>query len=309
VKKTLTILTCFFLTVHLSAQSVKSNQSVKTIIERREIYLNGGARATIDGKSRTIIPISLPENTVSWYYSFSTSAGESGSQNLNLFAQLYALTLDPTGLLENAASEIKVPTGSAVIDVYLLDKKNSNLFFQKVEYYGETYSYFSEGHVTNTKQAVVSIHNLISGDYFIGLRNPSTLEGVEISIEVVAIVQEVEPQSEEQSQAITIGNLGWKAFERGDYDKCIEMSKKALALDNSLEFVYFNIGLSYLIKGQNNDAVNMYSKAIYATKKSEFPKQYIEGAIADLLNYMDKFPSKPDAQDLLDILNEELENY
>ena len=93
-------------TFNLTAQTIKTKQSVKTIIQQRNIYLNGGARATFGGKSRTTIQIPLPEGTTSWYYSFSTTPGESGTKNLKLFTQLSSLALDPTGITKAALSNI-----------------------------------------------------------------------------------------------------------------------------------------------------------------------------------------------------------
>lgn len=296
-------------TFNLTAQTIKTKQSVKTIIQQRNIYLNGGARATFGGKSRTTIQIPLPEGTTSWYYSFSTTPGESGTKNLKLFTQLSSLALDPTGITKAALSNIEVPAGSGSIDVYLLDQSNSDLFLDKVDNIGGTFYYKREGSAFNTKQALVEVINFNKGIFYLGLKNPSSMDGVNIQIEVVAVIEKVEEQTEEQSQAFTMGNLAWKAFERGDYDKCISLSKNALELDNSLGFIHFNIALSYLIKGQDTEATTAYTKAISVTKKSIAPKQTFEGAISDLKNYMDKFPSKGDAQDILDLLIIEASNY
>jgi len=295
-----------FLTFNINSQTIKSKQVVKSIIQERSITLNGGANASMGGKSRTVIPIVLPVNTVSWYYSFSTSSGVNG---LQLFTQLSSLAAGPLGITKNLISNIKVPQGNSGVDAYLLDQPNSDLFIQKVDLNGGTFSYYREGLVTNTNQAVVPIYNALQGTYYLGLRNPSTFSGIKITIEVVAIVQEVEQQTEEQSEAMSLGNLGWKAFERGDYDKCLDLSNQALQLDNSLGYVHFNIALCYLIKGDNTTAMNKYVKAISIAKKTSIPKRTFQGAIQDLNTYMNQFPSKADARDILDLLNQELRNY
>jgi tetratricopeptide (TPR) repeat protein len=307
--KIILLLTFSLLANCATAQQIKTKQTVRSIVQQREIYLNGGARASVGGKSRTTIPIKLPEGTTSWYYIFSTSPGESGTKNLNLLTQLSSLALDPSGITKSALSNIEIPSGSSSIDVYLFDLKDSDLFLQKVDNDGGTFYFKREGSVFNTKQALVEITDFTSGTLFLGLKNPSTWDGIDIFIEVVAVIQEVEQQTEEQTEAFTLGNLGWKAFERGDYDKCIDLSKKALALDNTLGFVHFNLALSYLIKGQTSEATTQYTKAVTATKKSVVPKQTFEGAIGDLKNNMDKFPSKGDAQDILGLLVEEVKKY
>ena len=293
-------------TFSITAQTLNRKQTLKTIVQNRTISLNGGANASFGGKSRTIIPIVLPVNTTSWYYSFSTSTGISG---LQLFAQLSSLAASPLGITKNAINSIKVPEGNSGLDVFLFDQKSSDLFIQKVDLNGGSYSYLREGLVTNTNQAVVSINNALHGTYYLGLRNPSTFTGIHITIEVVAVVQDIEKQSEEQSEAISLGNLGWKAFEREDYDKCIALSNQALQLDSTLGYVYFNIALCHLMKSETSKAISEYVKAIALTKKTSIPKQTFQGAIDDLNTYMFKIPLNEDAKDILDLINQEIRNY
>lgn len=308
--KTILIILNIILFKSITAQTINAKQSIKTIVQERSISLNGGANASFGGKSRTVIPIVLPPNTTSWYYSFSTSTGING---LQLFTQLSSLAGSPLGITKNAIASIKVPEGNSGLDVFLLDQKNNDLFMQKVDLNGGSYSYLREGLVTNTNQAVVPIYKTLRGTYYLGLRNPSTFTGIHIKIEVVAVVQEIEKQSEkqseEQSEAISLGNLGWKAFERDDYDKCIALSNQALQLDNTLGYVYFNIALCHLMKSETSTAITEYVKAIALTKKTAIPKQTFQGAINDLNTYMFKIPSKEDAKDILDLINQEIRNY
>ncbi|MBK7088325.1 MAG: hypothetical protein IPH56_05165 [Chitinophagaceae bacterium] len=49
-----------------------------------------------------------------------------------------------------------------------------------------------------------------------------------------------------------IGNIGWYAFLNGKYDKCIELSNKALSADSTLLFAKLNIALTKL-KLKNSD--------------------------------------------------------
>jgi|TARA_R110002012_G_scaffold321121_3_gene547641 hypothetical protein len=166
----------------------------KKLIENRSIYLNGGLNANFGGKSRTVLKIDLPPNTVEWYYSFSTTKGESGTQNLNLAIQLAALMADSSGLTSGILSSIKVPEGVASADIYLLDKTNMAKFIAKEDFDGEQISYAMEGTVESTKQAVVRINDITSGTVYLGLKNPSTMNSVTINIEVVAITEStIEP--------------------------------------------------------------------------------------------------------------------
>src|SRR5690349_6293310 len=110
---------------NVNAQHLKTKQSVNTIIQQRNIRLNGGVNSTLGGKSRTTIKVDLPRHTKFWFYSFSTTPDESGSKNLNLAIQLSAMLLDPTGLTKTAISRLQVPAGSGALDVYVLDEANS----------------------------------------------------------------------------------------------------------------------------------------------------------------------------------------
>lgn len=291
------------------AQILKTKQTVAPIIQERAIYLNGGARASVGGKSRATIKVDLPANTKTWYYSFTTKPGESGISNLNLAIQLGTLAMDPMGLTKTALEKISVPNGSASIDVYVLDQNNSDLFMNKVDQNGGVYNYFRDGTVLNTRSGLIQLTEIRQGTVYLGVKNPSAFEGININIEVVAVTEEIENLPEQQSEAITMGSLGWKAFERGDYDRCLELSRKAIAMDETLGFVHFNIALSLLMKGLNSEAVDAYTKAIAVTKKTSIPKQTFEGAIQDLNNNMSKFPSPADARDILSILVDEIKRY
>ncbi len=251
----------------------------------------------------------MPANTNAWYYSFTTKPGESGISNLNLAIQLGTLAMDPSGLTKAALEKISVPSGSASIDVYVLDQNNSDLFVNKADLNGGTFYSFRDGTISNTRSGVIQITEMTRGTFYLGLKNPSMWDGININIEVVAITEQMEQMPDQESEAITIGNLAWKAFERGDIDRCLELSRKAIAMDETLGYVHFNIRLSLLVKGLNSDALDAYTRAITVTRKTSIPKRTFEGAIQDLNNYMSKFPSQSDAQDILATLLDEVKRY
>ena len=187
--KTLTSIILAITTTLSFGQYTKIERSTKTIVEQRSIYLNGGTRASVGGKSRVVIPFDLPQNTVEWYYSFSTDAGISGTKNLNLAIQLSTLLVDQTGTTASLMNQVKVPSGSSSIDVYLLNSENQTAFEEKWYNNGGSFYFISEGTVKNTKQAVVKVDDVKSGRWYLGLKNPSSLDGVNILVEITAIVQ------------------------------------------------------------------------------------------------------------------------
>lgn len=297
-------------TFTLNAQSQKKRKKINVVVPQRHIYLNSGSRASFfGGRSRVVIPVELPPNTVQWYYSFSTSPNKSGTQTLNLGLQLSTLLISPTPLGNAISENIEIPSGSGSADIILLDKENSNLFEKKVDLEGVRYNYNKEYSVHNTRQALVTVSNLDSGTIYLGLRNPNGIDGVSISIEVVAITEEYIQPNDKEEQAHNLGVLGRKSFEREDYDKCIKQSKKAIKLDPTLAFVRFNMALTYLIQGHSDLATDEYTKAMVLAKKTGSAKEVLNGAISDLNIFMDKIPDKAEAKSLLEILETAVKTF
>lgn len=279
--------------------SYKATQVIKT----RNIHLNGGFRASIGGKSRTAIKVDLPPNTIKWYYSFSTKKGKSGIQNMNLGLQLAGLLADPTGLISQATSIIKVPEGVASVDVYVCNRMNIDKFKKKVDNNGGSFSYNYEGSVENTKDGVIEIDDITSGTIFLGLKNPSTGYGVTINIEVVAIVEHktLIEKSESQQKAELYGRLGWTQFEKGNYSKCIEFSNKANNLFE-LGWVLANKGLAQLMLNQEVAAMETYINAITLIKKQPKTQYIFNELIKDIKNALRIKPNLAGAEEIKQLI-------
>ncbi|GGB65819.1 hypothetical protein GCM10007424_02190 [Flavobacterium suaedae] len=287
----------------LLANAVFSQEVIKKsyqIIEPRSIYLNGGMRSEFGGKSRTYIKIDLPPNTVEWYYSFSTSTGKSGIKNLNLALQLSSLLFDYSGITSKIASKVKVPEGSSSLDVYLCDIENIDLFYKKVDNNGGIYRYIREGTVENTKQAVVQINDVTTNTWYLGLKNPSSFDGVNVSIEVVAITAEIH-KTPEQERAELYGGIGWTQFENGDYLKCIEYSDKANA-EYELGWVTANKGLAQLMLGKESIAMDTYVNAITLIKKQPYSEYVFKEVIKDIDNVLIRYPNIKGAREIKKII-------
>lgn len=285
---------------HSFSQTTKLVLKTYQIIEERNIALNGGIRSQFGGKSRTYIKIDLPPGTKEWYYSFSTRPGTSGTENLNLALQLSTLV---TGGLASSAintAGIKIPSGSASIDVYLLSSQWVNSFLEKADTKGVSIPIITEGSVQNTRQAAVKIDDVKEGTWYLALKNPSETDGINIFIEVVAIVEEKMQASPEETKAIFYGNLGWKAYDRGDYDQCLELSKKAIEIYPDLGYVWANVGLVQLIKGDYITAVESYAKAMELYKAIDKREFYIRETIKDIDNAIKKHGDLQGAKDIRD---------
>lgn len=308
--KKIFILLTFFLVAILNAQTITKERKVVQIMSPQTFYLNGGTKAAFGGKSRTWYPINLPSNTIEWYYSVSTTRGQNSSASLQLFSQLGRL-LDPTGLTSTTASLILTPTGAGVCDSYLMNRKNADAFTEKVDNWGGTFYYMPSGSRGNYRNGTVQIKDITQGSWCLGFKNPSASEGISITIEVVAIVEETKvlEQTENQKKAEQLGNLGWMAYQRGDYVQCLELSRKALELDNEMGWVHANIGLVLLAQNNYMSAIDCYSRAIYCYSKSDKVKWYYVETIKDLDSLIEEKGYVEGASDIRALLENEYKKY
>jgi hypothetical protein len=181
----------------LKAQSTTTVLKERSLIKGQTIYLNSKAR--LGGKSRIVVPVRLPANTVSWYYSFATvktnnaDTKMSGSGLEIQIAKLIAngaLNIIKAGMVTNVVSHLVKPTGSAVVDIYLADNKGRHEFDKKdlVGMYSvDAPSFYPEGTAQNSRNGVFQIP-VVRNDLYLCLKNPSVTEGVAVSVDVVAIV-------------------------------------------------------------------------------------------------------------------------
>lgn len=190
-RRLFTLIILFQSLFSFSQVQTKTQKTIK-ILEPQSFYLNGGSRNMLGGNSRTGFKIDLPPNTLEWYYAFTTEPNKNNIQNLQLENQLRFL-LQTSGFSGSLLSLVKIPAGQGLIDIYLTDKNGYDLFFEK-DFWG-MWKYTAprhtiEGSRTNTKDAKVKIDDVKTGSHFIVIRNTSATTGVNIKLEVVAIVEE-----------------------------------------------------------------------------------------------------------------------
>ncbi|QNF31385.1 DUF1036 domain-containing protein (plasmid) [Adhaeribacter swui] len=141
------------------------------------------------GKSRTVIPVKLPANTVAWYYEFTASRNQAevaaSQAKFQLLSQLTTL-VDETGITKLAVASLSTPPGGSICNVYLMKEvKQADSFEAKKEFY-----YDREGSRTSLSSAVVPIKSNEAKYVSLGLQNPDNLYGVHYALEVIAIVEE-----------------------------------------------------------------------------------------------------------------------
>ena len=91
------------------------------------------------------------------------------------------------------AANIILPKGTGVIDVYLTDVNGERQFKQRNSmgmWVHEKPNHFIEFSKENNSNATVPVKSKLNNLLFICLRNPSSVYGVSVTIEVVALIKE-----------------------------------------------------------------------------------------------------------------------
>lgn len=192
----LLLLLLFALIVNISnSQTTKTVRKVVTLLPEQSIYLNSTSNGYFyGGKSRVKYKIDLPTNTVEWYYIYSTTPNEGDNQNLGLVSQLTRV-VDPSGFTSVAVNSLTAPSGTGgLIDVYVMGREQVQAFEEKDAFGAWVYERpggWPEGTSENARQGKKKIDDVRSGTVYLGLKNPHSKEGVNVTIEVAAIIEEV----------------------------------------------------------------------------------------------------------------------
>ncbi|MBL4747076.1 MAG: hypothetical protein JKY08_12045 [Flavobacteriaceae bacterium] len=152
-----------------------------------KFYINSRSNDLVKGgKSRIILPIQLPENTVSWYYEFTASRNESEVSNtLHTFKLLAALSdyAEKEGL-ETAVSKLTPPPGAHICDIYLVNKINAHLFRDKKDF-----EFDLDASRENFKSGIVSVLTSNARTVYLAIKNPNNIYGIHVGIQAIAMVQ------------------------------------------------------------------------------------------------------------------------
>lgn len=258
--------------------------------------------------ARSSIPVEIPQNVVEWYIAVWTSVDANASNPLSLFTQVSRL-VDPTGVSAIAIGAITTPSGTNKCDVEITDLANQRKFMKGA---GSAYVVYDELSRKNFTHGIIKVSGKYKGNFHILLYNGSFTTSIVVHVEVTAIIREkkVTPPNPELERAHNFWNLGWAAYENGDVDKCIEWSKKALAIDKNLGGVCANIGLCYLIKGDQSTAVDYYMDALAAHRKSpKDAKSHLQTEIKDIDDAIQRYPTMTGYKEVRSLLEKEMKRY
>jgi hypothetical protein len=184
-KKTLFLLTILCKVSISSAQTTKPVYKVIPVITSHSFYLKGGSRALTGNSSRQVLPIELPPNTVEWYYTVTTTSSRKQSLNSNLTGQLDKFLVPGFGISSTASSAIEVPAGTGLCDVYIMTNPNEVIKYVNKK---PAVSFLMNDSRQNYTSGVIQVKDFLYGSCFLVLRNPSASLGLNVTVEVTAIV-------------------------------------------------------------------------------------------------------------------------
>lgn len=185
--------------------------SVVTLSPPQSFYLDSRIVSQINGRSRVTIPIQLPQGTVHWYYSFAAmEAKNEPFEWVGLAAQLTKL-VDRTGISAAVINRVVKPTGTAACDIYVLDTEGGSAFEKKDD---EKWSYDKNISRQNMTGGVVESY-IIKPNILVGLSNPSLKSGINVRIEITAVVGKLTPVYNAKRHSTDSSNeSAWKGTER-----------------------------------------------------------------------------------------------
>jgi hypothetical protein len=190
-----TIASVILLVTGVTSRAQPSNYiyKIEPLHKKQSFYLTAGASSVFgSGKSREAVQIDLPPNTVEWYYSVTTSPDKTQAVDNNLTAQLAKYLVPESGIKPYAALSLVAPNGTAACDF--------SVFFSPVEVNKFLAEQPAVGMILkdsrkNFVSGVVQVRDFIFGTCYLTMRNPSAVQGINITVEVVAIVKEAPDQT------------------------------------------------------------------------------------------------------------------
>lgn len=156
---------------------------VVEVVSKQLYTVNGGFNSAFGGKSRILIPINLPKNTVEWYYRFSANKSKNGLSQAKAITPLTRIK-DSSGNLEKILNESIDNLGDIVCDIYVIDESNANSFKKNNGFYPIQST-------ENLKKGVIKINKKFDKEIYLGIKNPNKYVGIHVTIEVFAVVKKI----------------------------------------------------------------------------------------------------------------------
>lgn len=161
-------------------QEFAKNVSVKPslqIVATKTIEVNSASKARFgDGKTRDLVKIELPKGTTNWYYRVTVLDINSNYQYQENETLYYLFT-------NRKAMDIYAPTRNG-IDFFILGHSGDASTFLQTG--NNNFRSFQDFNKLNSNSFVGSC-NVVQDNLWIGIRNPNSLTGLKVIVEVVAL--------------------------------------------------------------------------------------------------------------------------
>jgi len=185
------IILLFFISTQVN-QSCNEAKKIKPVevLSTQRFYINSTLNEIFKGgQSKVTVEITLPENTIEWYYAFSANRINHFHEYETTFNLLSYLTylFDPSGALKEGVQVMTEPPGANICNVYLFESSDRSSFFASSD--KNNYQYIPMGTRENFFSGIVKMTDHLNGSYVIGLMNPDLLYGIHVTLEVVALVK------------------------------------------------------------------------------------------------------------------------
>ncbi len=109
-------------------------------------------------------------------------------------------------------------------------------------------------------------------------------------------------------KAVGYQKLAWMSYQKGDIEKAIELNEKALQIEKTNGDIKADLGLFYLIKGNENKAMEMYVESVIDFKQKGNSKKALEEAIKKIDEEVSKNKNFNNWELIRDYLQKELNN-
>jgi hypothetical protein len=182
-KNALLLLLVFCATYQSDAQTSRQDYMVVPIVSQQSIYLKSGSCTMGRSSSRQVLQINLPANTVEWYYTITTRSGRGQFSNSDLTGQLVKLVDPDRGIAHKPP--LHVPAGTEVCNIYLMTNPHE---VNKYVNNRPAVSFLMNDSREHYVSGAVPVKDFVDGSCFLVIRNPSSSHGVNVNIEVTAIV-------------------------------------------------------------------------------------------------------------------------
>ncbi|GHV23283.1 hypothetical protein FACS189428_6580 [Clostridia bacterium] len=148
-----------FFSISMNAQKLEAN-SISTQILRVS--------------TRHVIHVDLKPKAIEWSYAFTTN---SKNKNLNLLSSV-------TASIKGVSFKLDIPEGSDNCKIYVTDKKNSEKFERKEDFFWLEDESFNESVSEGRKDVKREIE-----DYYLCIQNANWIQALDLSLEIVAVIK------------------------------------------------------------------------------------------------------------------------